>query len=451
VSALDQHQRLSEHLARLLEARDASRVLIAVAEHHPADVAAALPELDAPHRVTLFRLVAPEEAGAILTELDDQTLLDLLRELDEGELSRMLGHVAVEDAAEVVGELPAERAEKVLGLMEEARSEDVREALEYPADSAGRLMSPDVVAIPESATVAEAIEHIRHTVHEDQSFQVYTVDEHRHLTGVVPVRRLLVAPPHAMVGTLADHEVVGVSPETDQEEVARLVARYDLPALPVVDRQNRLLGVIRVDDVIDVLHEEASEDLFRLAGSEAAELERRSPGQIALLRLPWIMATIVIELGAGLVISFFDETLSRVILLASFMPVIQAISGNTGLQSATMVVRGLATGHVQLARWREAVWRQLRTTTIIGAACGLLVGAVGAIWHGTLVFGGIVGFSMFVSVNLSGLAGTTIPMLSKRLGFDPAITAGPFETAFQDLIGVSIFLSLATLLLRWLV
>jgi magnesium transporter len=253
------------------------------------------------------------------------------------------------------------------------------------------------------------------------------------------------------VGALAEREVVSVTPEVDQEEVARLVSRYDLPAVPVVDRQNRLLGIIRVDDVIDVLHEEASEDLFRIAGSEAAELERRSPREIALLRLPWIMATIVIELAVGLVISYFDATLSRVTLLASFMPVIQAISGNTGLQSATMVVRGLATGHVQLARWKEAVWRQLRTTGIIGAVCGLLVGAVGAIWHGTLVFGAIVGFSMFVSVNLSGLLGTSIPMLSKRIGFDPAITAGPFETAFQDLLGVSIFLSLATLLLHWLV
>jgi magnesium transporter len=159
---------------------------------------------------------------------------------------------------------------------------------------------------------------------------------------------------------------------------------------------------------------------------------------------------LLIELGAGVVIHYYDETLSRVILLASFMPVIQAISGNTGLQSVTMVVRGLATGHVQLQRWWEPLWRQVQTTSIIGAVCGALIGAVGAVWHGTTVFGIVVGVSMFVSVNLSGLAGTGIPMLSKRLGFDPALTAGPFETALQDVIGVTIFLSLATALLRWL-
>ncbi len=167
------------------------------------------------------------------------------------------------------------------------------------------------------------------------------------------------------------------------------------------------------------------------------------------MRLPWVLATLVIELGAGVVIHYFDRTLARVILLASFMPVIQAISGNTGLQSVTMVVRGLATGQVQLIRWWEPLRRQIQTSIILGGVCGLLVGVIGALWHSP-AFGLIVGVSMFISVNLSGIAGTTIPMLSKRLGFDPALTAGPFETALQDVLGVTIFLSLATALLHWL-
>ena len=186
------------------------------------------------------------------------------------------------------------------------------------------------------------------------------------------------------------------------------------------------------------------------AGSDAAELERRSPPRIALLRLPWVLATLLIELAAGAIIHYYDQTLARVILLASFMPVIQAISGNTGLQSVTMVVRGLATGHVQLTRWWEPLLRQMQTSSIIGAVCGLVAGLIGAAWHGTVMFGAVVAASMFVSVNLSGIAGTLIPMMSKRLGFDPALTAGPFETALQDVAGVTIFLGLATALLRWL-
>src|SRR5881397_4171601 len=310
-------------------------------------------------------------------------------------------------------------------------------------------MSPNTVAVPESATVAEAIEQIRKSAPEGRGFELYVVDDHRHLVGVVPLRRLLTAAPTTPMWAIRDPSVVSVSPETDQEEVARLVAKYDLVAVPVTDKERRLLGTISVEDVIDVLGEEASEDIFRLAGSDASELDRRSPREIALMRLPWILTTLLIELGAGIVIHYYDATLSRVILLASFMPVIQAISGNTGLQSVTMVVRGLATGQVQLTRWWEPLRRQVQTSSILGGVCGLLVGVIGALWHSP-AFGLIVGVSMFISVNLSGIAGTTIPMLSKRLGFDPALTAGPFETALQDVLGVTIFLSLATALLRWL-
>jgi magnesium transporter len=353
-----------------------------------------------------------------------------------------------DDAAQVLEDLPAEQVEKVLDLMKEEKSEEVQEILEYPEHSAGRLMSPDFVAVNERATVEQAIEHLRKSVSEERAFELYVVDDHGHLIGVVPLRRLLTAQPGNPVSALRE-DVVSVKPDMDQEEVARLVAKYDLVAVPVVDHRQQLVGTIAVDDVIDIVGEEASEDIFRMAGSDAAELERRSPRQIALLRLPWVLATLIIELGAGVVIHYFDETLSRVILLASFMPVIQAISGNTGLQSVTMVVRGLATGQVQLTRWWEPLRRQIQTSSILGGICGLVVGIIGLFWH-SLAFGVVVAVSMFVSVNLSGAAGTIIPMLSKRLGFDPALTAGPFETAFQDVLGVTIFLSLATALLRWL-
>jgi magnesium transporter len=331
--------------------------------------------------------------------------------------------------------------------MEEAKSEDVQELLDYPEDSAGRLMSTTVVAVPDTATVQQAIDRIRRVITDERAFEVFVVDDHGHLVGVVPLRRLLVADPRTAVVSIRDEDVRSVTADQDREEVARLVAKYDLLAVPVVDAQHRLLGMIPVDDVVDILGEEASEDIFRLAGSDAAELERRSPRQVALMRLPWILTTLLIELFAGVVIHYFDRTLAQVILLASFMPVIQAISGNTGLQSVTMVVRGLATGQVRLDRWWEPLRRQIQTSSILGAVCAVVVGIIGTVWHSP-VFGLVVATSMFVSVNLSGAAGTAIPMLSKRLGFDPALTAGPFETALQDVLGVTVFLGLATALLR---
>jgi magnesium transporter len=416
---------------------------------HPADLAQALHGLPVASQVALFRLLPQERAGDVLAELDDETLLRLVGSLDDVEVSRILDQMPADHAADVVEELPAEQAEKILGLMEEEKSEDVQELLDYPEHSAGRLMSTTVVAVPETSTVQQAIEDIRKQITEERAFEVYVIDDHRHLVGVVPLRRLLIADPRARIVGIREEDVRSVPADMDREDVARLVAKYDLVAVPVVDRQHRLLGMITVDDVIDILGEEASEDIFRLAGSDAAELERRSPRQVALLRLPWVLTTLLIELMAGVVIHYFDRTLAQVILLASFMPVIQAISGNTGLQSVTMVVRGLATGQVRLDRWWEALRRQIQTSSILGAVCALVVGTVGLVWHSP-VFGLVVATSMFVSVNLSGAAGTAIPMLSKRLGFDPALTAGPFETAFQDVLGVTIFLGLATALLRWL-
>src|SRR6267142_412798 len=392
---MEETARSVETVQALLERGDRRRLVDLLTAAHPADVAALLRDLPLEAQVTVFRLLSAQRAGEVLSELDDQTLLQLVQALDQLEVSRILD--------------------------------------EMPPDHA-----------------AEAIEEIRKSAPEGRGFELYVVDDHRHLVGVVPLRRLLTAAPTTPMWAIRDPSVVSVSPETDQEEVARLVAKYDLVSVPVTDKERRLLGTISVEDVIDVLGEEASEDIFRLAGSDASELERRSPREIALMRLPWILTTLLIELGAGIVIHYYDATLTRVILLASFMPVIQAISGNTGLQSVTMVVRGLATVHVQLARWWEPLLRQIQTTSIIGAVCGVVVGILGAVWHGTVSFGLVVAVSMFISVNLSGAAGTAIPMVSKSLGFDPALTAGPFETALQDVPGVTIFLGLATALLRFL-
>jgi len=447
---MDTDARLLRAAEELLQNRDDPRAAQALTEAHAADVAHVLQQLPQDDRAILFRSLRGDQAGDVLSELDDATLLELVRSLDDVEVSMILDRMPAEHAADVVDELSTEHAEKILDLMEEEKSEEIQEILEYPEDSAGRLMSQDVVAIRETSTVEDAIQHIRKSVTEERPFGVYAVDDHQHLIGRVPIRRLLLADPRSLLLGLLEEDVVSVNATMDREEVARVVAKYDLVTVPVVDDQNRLVGTITVDDVMDVVQEEASEDIFRMAGSDAAELERRSPRQVAMLRLPWVLLTLLIEMLAGVVIHYFDKTLGKVILLASFMPVIQAISGNTGLQSVTMVVRGLATGQVQLNRWWEPLWRQIQTSAILGAVCGLVVGLIGVLWH-SMTFGLVVATSMFVSVNLSGCAGTAIPMLSKRLGFDPALTAGPFETAFQDVLGVTIFLSLATALLHWLV
>jgi magnesium transporter len=430
-------------------------------QFHPADIALALRFLHDSEKEQVFRLLDVESAAEVLDEADEATEQHLVRTTEPERLSDMLETLPPDESADIVGMLEPEQREKVLQLMEPEEAQEVRKLLRYPPDTAGGIMSPDFVAVQEDMTVAQVLEVLRERVDAESIFYVYVVDEQGVLKGVLNLRKLLTSPPDTLVRDIMTHGVIFVFPEQDQEEVAHLFARYDLLAVPVVDHDYRLIGVITVDDVMDVLQEELTEDYFRMVGSDAAELERKTPAEIARLRLPWLLATVFIELLAGFVIHRFDKTLGSVILLASFMPVIQAISGNTGLQSATIVVRGLATGHVHLKDWWRPVWRQLQTTLILGALLGTLIFFVGGFWHGLQkmpergtwfdpAFGFVVGFSMFVAVNLSGFVGTVIPMISKRLGFDPALTAGPFETAFQDVVGVTILLGLATLLLRWL-
>lgn len=447
---LEEPVRLAEELTRALRATDEVRLGALLASTHPADLGAALRELPLEDQAAIIRRLTPEQAGGVLREVDDDTLVRLVQSLEEGEVSRILDRMPPDDAADVVESLPEDRAERILDLMTEEESEEVQELLQYGESTAGRLMTPEFVAVHEDMTVAQALEHLRKAVRGDGVFDVYVVDDHDHLVGVVPLHRLITADPATPVHAIRRREVVSVTADTDQEEVARLVTKHNLVTVPVVDRDHRLLGTITVDDVIDVIHEEHAEDVAAMVGSDAGELERLPPVRRAVLRLPWLLVTIGIQLLGGLIIAQFHRTLGQVMLLVSFMPVIQAISGNTGLQSAAIVVRGLATGHVTLGQWRHAIWQQVKTTLVLGLICGTVVGVVGSLWQGHWVFGLVVGLSMFVAVNLSAIAGTGFPMISKRLGFDPALTAGPFETAFQDVVGVAIYLGLATLLVRFM-
>lgn len=419
---------------------------------HPADLADAMHFLSPEEERTVFGLLDNVEAAEILDEVDSQTEANLVGATSPDKLADILEELPPDEAADVVGALTASDAEHVLSLTDEHTAGDIRTLLAYPADTAGGIMSLGFVDVAETATQAEALQRFRDKHDAEHIFYVYVVDERGGLKGSVDLLRLLRADPDAPVRELMTADVISVHADCDQEQVAGVFARYDLTALPVISAgpERTLLGVVTADDIIDVIQEEHNEDVAHMAGSDAHELENKSPAQVARLRMPWIMATMFIELLAGFVIHHFNGTLTRFILLASFMPIISAISGNTGLQSAAIIIRGLSTGHVQMAHWKHAVARQVLTTVILGGACAAVLGTIGAVWDRHWAFGLVVFLGMFASVNIAGVVGTVVPLLSKRAGFDPALTAGPFETAFQDVVGISIFLSLASVLLRWL-
>jgi magnesium transporter len=442
---------LMQDIVDIVRTRSDFLLLNILQDIYPADIAHITNRLDNEEAEYVFGLLTIPVASEVLLELDEHHREYLLKTLPQEKLTELVDAMDSDDAADIVGALSRERAESVLGTMDVEDSSHVEELLRYDESTAGGIMAKEVAVVQPDDTVKKAIRVVRRMAKEHKNiYNVYVTDENGFLVGAVPIQSLLLYAPNKRIRKIMKSDVVSATTDVDQEEVAQIFKKYDIISLPVTDTAGKLLGRITVDDIVDVLEEEHVEDVARMVGSDADELAKRSPAQVALLRLPWVLITLFIELGAGFVIHKYDETLSRVILLASFMPIISAISGNTGLQSAAIVVRGLATGHVDIKRWWNPLLRQLQTTLIIGGVCGLVIGLIGGYWDGKPVFGLVVGVSMFISINISGVVGTATPMISKSIGFDPALTAGPFETAFQDVVGITIFLSIATMLIQWL-
>src|SRR5213593_67855 len=341
---MEETARVIEAIWELLDAGRDERLADLLAEAHPADVARAIRELPVKDQVRVFRLLTPQHAGAVLGELDDPTLRELVHSLDEAEVSRALDRMPSEEVVNVVEELPKEQDEEILDLMEEQKAEEVQELLEYPEGTAGRLMSPDFVAVLETVTVARAIEHIRKAKTGDGAFYVYVVDDHDHLVGFVPLHRLIAADPATTIRTIRTEDVESVTVDTDQEEVARLVQRYNVIQIPVVDANRRLLGTIGVDDVIDVLREEATEDIQRLGGVGGDENVLDPPRSVLPKRLIWRLVNLATAIIAASVIGLFEKTIAHLAVLAVFMPIVASEGGIATTHTATVVVRGIALG-----------------------------------------------------------------------------------------------------------
>ncbi|HEY7034549.1 MAG TPA: magnesium transporter [Thermomicrobiales bacterium] len=417
----------------------------------PADWVELVRRFDPAEVSLLVAWLPDEELPKVLAELGPVEAAGILRSLARSTAADVLEAMAPDDATDIVEALPDAVAEQILVQMEPVEAAELRGLLAYPPESAAGLMTPSFVAVLPEVRTDQAIAALRAVAAEtDALYDVYVLDADDRLLGALPLRELVLSPAERLVREVMRADPIRVRAEAEAETAAKLLRNHNLMSVPVVDAGDRLLGIVTVDDATDVLEAALVEDYLRQAGTDAEEMARRNPFQIARLRLPWLLGTLVIELGAGLVIARFDEVLTEVILLASFMPVISAVSGNVGLQAAAIVVRGLDSGHVTGDRWRREVGRELATTLLMALVCGLTLGLVGAVWSRHLPFGLVIGGAMTCSMLTAGFMGTVIPMLSKRLGFDPATTAGPFETAFQDVVGFAVFLWLASLLRDYL-
>ncbi|MBZ0201702.1 MAG: magnesium transporter [Ignavibacteria bacterium] len=424
-----------------------------LADIYPADIALIIDNLTQEEGLALFQLLDDENSAEVLLELGDYHKDFILEHLSTSEISEIVGEMDSDDATDIIGELEDDKAEDVLEKMESEDSSEVKELLAYHENSAGGIMQKEFVIVKSTDSINRAVEIIREEAPDNEHlYHVWVADDDGRLKGIVSLKKIIVAldTPAMIMADLMNTEVISVQTDTDQEEVASIMRKYDLVSVPVVDEKDRIVGKISFDDIAEIMEEEFSEDVAKIVGSDAEELASKSPYQVAWLRLPWVLITLGIQFFAGIVINYYDETLAKVLLLTSFMPIISAISGNTGLQASAMTVRALATGGITLNRWAAPIRRSLMISLILGLICGAIIGTIGAFWYGKLIFGLVVGLSMCISINISAFVGTTTPLLSKKMGFDPAITVGPFETAFQDVVGITIFLSLSTFALRWL-
>lgn len=448
---MSEAERLGEAIKELLEAGRDERLAAMLEDAHAADVSAILRELPPADQVRVFRLLSSRHAGAVLAELDDATARELVRALDEQEVTRILEQMPSEHVVEVVEELPREEAEKILDLMEVEKSEQVQELLEYPERTAGRLMSPAFIAVHEAATVAQAIDHIRKSATGDGAFYLYVVDDHDHLVGLVPLHRLIAADPATPIRAIRTEDVVSVTVETDQEEVARLVHRYDLLQVPVVDENRRLLGTISVDDVIDVIHEEATEDIQRLAGAAGDETVLDPPRAVFPRRLTWRLINLATAVVAASVIGLFETSIQALAMLAVFMPIVASMGGIGTTQTATVVIRGIALGELTPSVLRRVLRKELWLGWTTGLVNGLLIACIAYLWKGQLLLSVILGVALLVNMLVAAVIGTLVPFALKASRIDPAIASSVIVTTFTDVFGFFSFLGLATLLMKFLV
>ncbi|MGH7308056.1 MAG: magnesium transporter [Candidatus Rokuibacteriota bacterium] len=447
---MSEMERLAESVTELLAAGREDRLAAALEAAHAADLAAVVRALPLADQVRVFRLLPPDEAGAVLSELDDPTARELLRALDETEVSRILERMPSDHVVEVVEELPKAEADKILDLMEEEKSEEVQELLEYREGSAGRLMSPDFVAVSDRANVGQAIEHIRKSRTGDDAFYAYVIDEHEHLVGLVPLHRLLTADPATPIHAIRNQDVESVTVDTDQEEVAQRVQRYDLVQIPVVDASHRLLGTISVDDVIDVIHEEATEDIQRLGGVGGDETVLDSPQAVLPKRLIWRLINLGTAVLAASVIGLFESSIQTLATLAVFMPIVASMGGIGTTQTATLVVRGIALGELPRSVIARVLRKELWLALTTGAVTGLVIAAVAYLWKGQLLLAVILGLALLLNMLVAAVVGTLVPIALKVFRIDPAIASSVIITTFTDVFGFFSFLGLATLMMRFL-
>lgn len=436
-----------ELLLELLTSNELERFREEFLSHHPYDQATFYEKADRETRQLLYQYLSPKEMAAVFEaiELDDDDYEDLFKEMNTKYASDLLSYMYADDAVDVLNELNKEQVASYLTIMDKESARQIKDLLHYEEYTAGSIMTTEFVAIPKNSTVRSAMNILRNAAPKAETiYYVFVVDEEQRLSGIVTLRDLIIADEDTLIEGIMNERVVSVSVGEDQEEVARMIKDYDFLALPVVDFQNHLLGIITVDDIIDVLDEEASDDYSKLAAVSDMDTFDKGSFTAAKKRLPWLILLLFLGMLTANLIGRFEATLDQVALLAVFIPLIAGMAGNSGTQALAVAVRGIATGDIEEQSKVRLLFREAGTGIISGVICGIVVIGLVYFWQGELLIGLLVGAAIMSSIFVATIAGSFIPLLIHRMKIDPAVASGPFITTLNDLISILIYLGLAT-------
>ena len=442
---------LKNTFLRLLRRHADTNLIKLIKKTHPADLAIVFRYFDEDQQREVFSLMKNNEHTLeFLIELDDLFIANLLKHENIDQIARLIQNASTNEQSYILGALENNQAQSVIDKLKIEEKEEIEEIMAYPDDSAGVIMATDVFTLHKNTTCREALKTLQDHKDAEMVFYIYITDDDSSLVGVASLRALATTPSNTLLKDIMVKKVHKVIPETDQEEVAQLVAQYNYLAVPVVDSDNILLGIVTVDDVVDVIREEATEDFLQMAGAgKDREILLKSSWENARIRIPWLLASWVGGIIASYVIGNFENMLENIIVLASFIPIIIGMGGNVGTQSSTIVVRGMATGRITIGNELTVILKELKVGLLLGVLYGLMLGIFAGFRfiNTNPMIGAVVGLSICSSMLIATGVGTLTPLMLRKLDIDPAIATGPFVTTSIDILGVILYFLIAGLLL----
>jgi len=438
---------LKDTFARLLRRNAHTNLVKLIRKTHPADLAVVFRYFSDEEQAQVFSIMVEDgQAVEFLVELDDTLIANLLENETPERIATVIQESSANDQSYILGTLEDEQAHSVIELLKTEEQEEIEELMGYPEDSAGAMMTTNVFTLYQNTTCRDALKSLQDQSEAEMVFYLYITDDDDRLVGVASLRALATTPADTILKNIMVKRVHTVRPETDQEEVAQIVAQYNYLAVPVLDEDDQLLGIVTVDDVVDVIREEATEDFLQMAGAgKDREILLKSSWENARARLPWLFASWIGGIFAASIIGTFEHLLESMIALAAFIPVIIGMGGNIGTQSSTIIVRGIATGRIEIGSELKVMWKEVRVGIILGALYGLLLGAFAKFRFidADPMLGVVVGLSIGCSMLLAVAVGTFVPMFLRKVDIDPAIASGPFVTTSIDILGVLFYFVIA--------